>query len=157
MGTFFTIGMQEQGTVKWFNARKGYGFIARNNGEDVFVHHSGIRTRGNVHRHLVEGENVVFVCETWDADGGQRTRAAEVRHRDHESGGLLSCEINATAPGAWTGPPRNIQASHCPADSRGPASCGWSFEKKSDEPSECILVDKSGRRWKLVPAEESEE
>jgi CspA family cold shock protein len=47
-----------QGTVKWFNAQKGYGFIQRDNGPDVFVHHSEIQTNG--YRELVEGERVEF-------------------------------------------------------------------------------------------------
>jgi CspA family cold shock protein len=46
------------GTVKWFNAQKGYGFIARENGPDVFVHHSGIT--GSGYRELREGERVEF-------------------------------------------------------------------------------------------------
>ncbi|MCL4238774.1 MAG: cold shock domain-containing protein [Anaerolineae bacterium] len=46
------------GTVKWFNAQKGYGFIARENGPDVFVHHSGIT--GSGYRELHEGERVEF-------------------------------------------------------------------------------------------------
>jgi len=48
----------EQGTVKWFNDAKGYGFISRNNGEDVFVHYSAIQTQG--FRTLKEGQSVQF-------------------------------------------------------------------------------------------------
>lgn len=50
--------MKEQGTVKWFNASKGYGFIQRENGEDVFVHYSAIQTEG--YRTLEEGAKVEF-------------------------------------------------------------------------------------------------
>lgn len=50
--------MKEQGTVKWFNAAKGYGFIQREGGEDVFVHYSAIR--GDGFRTLEEGEKVSF-------------------------------------------------------------------------------------------------
>jgi len=50
--------MKETGRVKWFNDRKGYGFIERSNGEDVFVHYSAIR--GDGFRTLVEGEVVTF-------------------------------------------------------------------------------------------------
>lgn len=50
--------MKEKGTVKWFNAAKGYGFIQRENGEDVFVHFSAIQTQG--YRSLDEGMQVEF-------------------------------------------------------------------------------------------------
>ena len=50
-----------QGTVKWFNATKGYGFIAREGGEDVFVHHSAIQSEG--YRTLNEGQRVEFTLE----------------------------------------------------------------------------------------------
>jgi cold shock protein len=49
------------GTVKWFNGSKGYGFIARDNGPDVFVHYSAISTDG--YRNLVEGQKVEFAVE----------------------------------------------------------------------------------------------
>ncbi len=49
---------REQGTVKWFNNAKGYGFIQRSSGEDVFVHHSAIQADG--YRSLAEGESVEF-------------------------------------------------------------------------------------------------
>ncbi|MEW6569275.1 MAG: cold-shock protein [Chloroflexota bacterium] len=47
-----------QGTVKWFNGAKGYGFIARDGGEDVFVHYSAIQADG--YRNLEEGQRVEF-------------------------------------------------------------------------------------------------
>jgi cold shock protein len=50
--------MKEQGTVKWFNAAKGYGFIQRESGEDVFVHFSAIQGEG--YRTLEEGSRVSF-------------------------------------------------------------------------------------------------
>jgi len=49
------------GTVKWFNASKGYGFIARENGPDVFVHYSAIQSEG--FRNLEEGQKVEFEVE----------------------------------------------------------------------------------------------
>ena len=50
--------MKEQGTVKWFNNEKGYGFISRNSGDDVFVHHSAIQ--GSGFKSLNEGDNIEF-------------------------------------------------------------------------------------------------
>jgi CspA family cold shock protein len=50
--------MPEFGVVKWFNNDKGYGFIKRNSGEDVFVHHTAIQSQG--YRTLNEGEKVEF-------------------------------------------------------------------------------------------------
>ena len=47
-----------QGTVKWFNESKGFGFIAREDGEDVFVHHTAIQ--GNGFKTLSEGQSVTF-------------------------------------------------------------------------------------------------
>ena len=54
--------MKEQGTVKWFNAAKGYGFIQRQSGEDVFVHFSAIEAEG--YRSLNEGQAVEFEVTT---------------------------------------------------------------------------------------------
>jgi CspA family cold shock protein len=47
-----------QGTVKWFNAAKGFGFISREDGDDVFVHHTAIV--GDGYRSLDEGQKVSF-------------------------------------------------------------------------------------------------
>ena len=49
---------KETGTVKWFNDTKGFGFIGRENGDDVFVHFSAIK--GDGHRSLQEGQKVQF-------------------------------------------------------------------------------------------------
>ena len=53
--------MKETGTVKWFNAAKGFGFIQRENGEDVFVHYSAIESSG--YRSLDEGARVQFTVK----------------------------------------------------------------------------------------------
>lgn len=53
------------GIVKWYNQEKGYGFISCNEGEDVFVHHSQIKEKGN-DKDLHEGESVSFSIETGD-------------------------------------------------------------------------------------------
>ena len=49
------------GTVKWFNGGKGYGFLSREGGEDVFVHFSAIQGEG--YRNLEEGQQVEFTVE----------------------------------------------------------------------------------------------
>jgi CspA family cold shock protein len=49
---------REKGTVKWFNDKKGYGFISRESGTDIFVHHSSIASEG--FRSLKEGDQVEF-------------------------------------------------------------------------------------------------
>ena len=54
----------ESGTVKWFSTSKGYGFITRESGEDIFVHYSGISGEG--FRSLKEGERVEFEIEETD-------------------------------------------------------------------------------------------
>ena len=51
-----------KGTVKWFNSEKGYGFLTRDNGPDVFVHFTAIQADG--YRTLTEGQQVEFSVET---------------------------------------------------------------------------------------------
>jgi CspA family cold shock protein len=60
------------GTVKWFNSGKGYGFLAREDGEDVFVHFTAIRSEG--FRTLQEGQKVEFSIE----QGPKGLQAADV-------------------------------------------------------------------------------
>ncbi|VAW37843.1 Cold shock protein of CSP family [hydrothermal vent metagenome] len=59
-----------EGTVKWFNASKGFGFIEQDNGSDVFVHYSAIKSEG--YRSLEEGARVQF-----DVVEGNKGPAAE--------------------------------------------------------------------------------
>ena len=51
---------RESGTVKWFNDSKGYGFIQRESGKDVFVHFRAIKIEGDGYRTLKEGQTVEF-------------------------------------------------------------------------------------------------
>ena len=62
-----------QGTVKWFNDAKGFGFIAQDGGDDVFVHHTAIQSEG--FRSLAEGERVEFEVQ----QGAKGLQAANVR------------------------------------------------------------------------------
>ena|ERR1700759_2288906 len=72
-GTRNACTNMEQGTVKWFNDAKGYGFLSRENGEDVFVHFSAIQSNG--FRSLKEGQavsfNVVKGPKGWQAENVQ--------------------------------------------------------------------------------------
>ncbi|MCM3088824.1 cold shock protein CspC [Bhargavaea ginsengi] len=63
----------EQGTVKWFNAEKGFGFIEREGGDDVFVHFSAIQSDG--FKSLDEGQQVTFDVE----QGARGAQAANVQ------------------------------------------------------------------------------
>ena len=63
----------EQGTVKWFNAEKGFGFIERESGDDVFVHFSAIQCEG--FKSLDEGQKVTFDVE----QGARGPQAANVQ------------------------------------------------------------------------------
>jgi CspA family cold shock protein len=70
----FRSSSMEQGTVKWFNESKGYGFIQKSSGGDIFVHHSGIDGEG--FKTLDEGANVQFNVE--DTPKGPRAISVSV-------------------------------------------------------------------------------
>lgn len=63
-----------QGTVKWFNSEKGYGFITQDNGPDIFVHYTAIQSTG--FRSLNEGDKVEF--EVTDGKKGKQASAVTV-------------------------------------------------------------------------------
>ena len=65
----------EQGTVKWFNAEKGFGFIERENGDDVFVHFSAVEGEG--FKSLEDGQSVEFNIEEGDR-GPQATNVRKI-------------------------------------------------------------------------------
>ena len=67
--------VMQQGTVKWFNAKKGYGFISDEQGNDVFVHFSAIVGEG--FKSLAEGQKVTFDTET-DPKNSKKLRAVNV-------------------------------------------------------------------------------
>jgi CspA family cold shock protein len=67
-----TVAERETGTVKWFNNDKGYGFIERDAGGDIFVHYSAIQ--GSGYRSLEDGQRVEFAV----ADGPRGLQAQEV-------------------------------------------------------------------------------
>lgn len=66
---------RSKGTVKWFNASKGYGFITPENGSDVFVHFSAIQGEG--YRSLNEGDQVEFTTED-SPKGPQATNVVKI-------------------------------------------------------------------------------
>ena len=65
---------EETGTVKWFNAKKGYGFITRDTGDDVFVHYRSVE--GNGRRAITDGKRVSFVVV--DSDKGPQAETVQV-------------------------------------------------------------------------------
>jgi CspA family cold shock protein len=69
-------GIRERGTVKWFNSSKGFGFIVRENGEEIFVHFRSIRGEGR--RGLRDGQSVSFVV----ADSNKGPQAEDVVGED---------------------------------------------------------------------------
>jgi CspA family cold shock protein len=120
---------RETGSVKWFSNEKGYGFVERDNGEDVFVHHSDIE--GDGFKTLRQGERVEFEVEA--ADKGPKARRV-VREDD------------GTAPAAGVSAPVGAEESggaDVPAGTGGraaePAGSGRSLAAQ--------LKDKLGRRF----------
>ncbi len=117
--------VRETGTVKWFNTSKGFGFISRDDGEDIFVHFRAIRGEG--HRVLVEGQRVEFsvvmrdgVCRPRTSPTENPTGAeASPRNDAPPSGGVVvSCaglSSAAAAPRRHKALPTCSTSSSCPS------------------------------------------
>ena len=83
-----SVGTKQQGRVKWFNNRAGYGFVTALDGSDVFAHHSGIQVATEQYKYLVQGEYVEYTkCKSQnDKHPWQATNIRGI------GGGLLMCE-----------------------------------------------------------------
>lgn len=75
----FTVSERKQGTVKWFNTEKGYGFILNPEGEDVFVHYRSIQVEG--FKNLREGQGVSFL--QIKSEKGWQAAEVEVENSGH--------------------------------------------------------------------------
>ena len=82
---------REKGVVKWFSTEKGYGFIRRETGEEVFVHHTDIDVEG--YASLRNGETVEF--EIFESDRGPKARKLVSLERDDEAEDSLDSDLPA--------------------------------------------------------------
>ena len=73
------MSVREQGIVKWFNDSKGFGFIQRNSGEDIFVHFRAIQ--GDGYRSLQDGQKVEFIVVEGQKGHPYRYRQQRTMHR----------------------------------------------------------------------------
>lgn len=102
---------RETGTVKWFSKEKGYGFITRASGDDIFVHHSDIEAEG--FRTLRQGESVEFEARTADKgprathvrrDGGTAeangSRRLKTPAKSRETAAMDDAGVSATPDGS---------------------------------------------------------
>jgi CspA family cold shock protein len=83
--------MRANGTVKWFNNAKGWGFIQRDDGPDVFVHYSQVQ--GDGFRSLRQGDTVDFeLCAGQRGDNRRALRSASACHPPHVEPGFGTCQ-----------------------------------------------------------------
>ncbi len=92
----FDSSVSYTGRVKWFNNKAGYGFVTivggdQRTGEDVFVHHSGVKTSSEQYKYLVQGEYVSFTLKESD----NATHPFQADNLTGVFGGKLMCETRA--------------------------------------------------------------
>ena len=120
---------RQQGYVKWFNNRAGYGFVTTiPGGDDIFVHHSGIQVGQEQYKYLVQGEYVEFVkCESKNAK--HPWQATDIRGI---GGGKLMCETRfEQRPARKEGGGEYQQHDRVTRGGRGPRDGGegWTLKK----------------------------
>ena len=137
---------RERGYVKWFNNRAGYGFITASEGarkdDDVFVHHTALRTNDEQYKYLVQGEYVEFEWVETTGESDHQWQAGNVKGVD---GGCLMCETrnntkqqqHASSDSAREGRPRS-QSNKNRYRGGGPRSGSRTFK------------DEDGVEWMLV-------
>ena len=113
---------QYKGTVKWFNNAKGFGFLGREGGADVFVHYSSIQSDG--YKSLKEGDEVEF-----DIIEGSKGPQADHVVRINEG------PPAAAAPSAAAAPPAEAPPAVEPAPEEPPAAAAPAVEPTPEEPS----------------------
>ena len=123
------------GQVKWFNVKRGYGFITMSDGNDVFVHHTGIQVNKEQYKYLVQGEYVSF--ELSEMEGEHSHQAKNVRGVDD---GRLMCEIRRMN----TRPQRKTTSSK-----RGPKKVRKNGERKKQGAT--VRVSADGKDMVVLP------
>ena len=143
----------KHGSVKWFNRKKGFGFITPQNDDgDVFVHHTGIVVNGEVSRYLIDNEYVEYTVEPVE-QGSDRVRAVNVRGMN---GGSLACESRRTPrPNRVHRRDNRRNRDSCLVTSDAP--CGWRVVENSDKIEDKVFADKNGTHWRLVQCTDSED
>lgn len=119
---------RETGEVKWFSNEKGYGFIERGDGEDVFVHHSDIL--GDGFKTLEPGETVEY--EVMDADKGPKALEVIREGEDYEEAAAAGSSEQASGFGSEAGgrPERDGESSPEGAGGTGGQSLGSQLKEK---------------------------
>ena len=129
------------GRVKWFNNASGYGFITATDGDksgqDVFVHHSALKTDEQQYKYLVAGEYVEFGWGVIDDKEDHKWQATKIKG---VGGGKLMCETHKEQRLAGDGARRN---------SRGDNQSNRQSRYRGGGPR--TLMDNEGKEWMLVP------